>query len=92
MSEPMITMIGPLGGTLQIEGITYKPTAAGVYTIPQRIEAFAQAMGLQNRTGAGAPTAADIPNGSSKVWKNTGDGTVKLYYNDGGTLKSVTLS
>ena len=39
-----------------------------------------------------APTTTTIPAGEARIWKNTADGTVKLYYNDGGTLKSVTLS
>lgn len=43
-------------------------------------------------TSAGAPTAADIPANETRVWKNTGAGTVRLYVNDGGTLKSVVLS
>jgi hypothetical protein len=43
-------------------------------------------------TSAGAPAATDIPAGQSRVWKNTGAGTVRLYVNDGGTLKSVLLS
>jgi hypothetical protein len=42
--------------------------------------------------GAAAPTTAQIPNLRSAVWKNTTDGSVKLYYDDGGTLKSVTLT
>ncbi len=92
MAETTITMIGPLSGSLQIEGVTYRPAAGGVYTIPLRLETVARAMGLKNRTGTGVPTTTDIPNGSSMVWKNTSDGTVKMYCNDGGTLKSVALS
>ena len=43
-------------------------------------------------SSASAPTATNIPAGNFTVWKNTTDGTVKLYANDGGTLKSVTLT
>lgn len=43
-------------------------------------------------TSAVAPTASDIPANETRVWKNTGAGTVRLYVNDGGTLKSVLLS
>lgn len=43
-------------------------------------------------TSTGAPTAADIPASEFRVWKNTGAGTVRLYVNDSGTLKSVLLS
>lgn len=91
-AEATITLTGPVGGTIQMEGITYRPNSAGVYTIPAHLEALAQTLGLKNRTGATTPTVADIPNGQTLVWKNSGDGTVKMYYNDGGTLKSVALS
>jgi hypothetical protein len=43
-------------------------------------------------TSSIAPTVSNIPAGSYTMWKNTGDGTVKLYFNDNGTLKSTTLS
>ena len=41
---------------------------------------------------AGAPTTTEIPASFCSVVKNTSDGTVKLYYNDAGVLKSVTIS
>ncbi|RYC69630.1 right-handed parallel beta-helix repeat-containing protein [Spirosoma sordidisoli] len=41
---------------------------------------------------AGAPSTTDIPDKSWRLVDNTSDGSVKLYYNKGGTLKSVTLS
>ena len=44
------------------------------------------------QTSAVAPTTADIPANDIRIWKNTGAGTVRLYVNDGGTLKSVLLS
>ena len=37
------------------------------------------------------PTTSDIASGMSKLYKNTTTSTVKLWVNDGGTLKSVTL-
>lgn len=43
-------------------------------------------------TSAIAPTTSNIAASMAAVWKNTGDGTVKLYFNDAGTLKSVALS
>lgn len=43
-------------------------------------------------TSAGAPTASDVPDGEFRVWKNTGAGTVRLFVNDGGTLRSTLLS
>lgn len=38
------------------------------------------------------PTAADIPSGTWIVWKNTSLGQVRIWTNDGGVLKSVTLT
>jgi hypothetical protein len=38
------------------------------------------------------PTVADIPAGYFALYKNTTSSTVKLWYNDNGTLKSVTLT
>ncbi|GEP00617.1 hypothetical protein GCM10007887_04210 [Methylobacterium haplocladii] len=43
------------------------------------------------RLGSDA-TAGFIPAGQFLLWKNTSTGTVKFYYNDGGTLKSLTLT
>jgi hypothetical protein len=86
-------MLGPAGGCVHISGVDYKPVN-GVYTIPQTLIPQAEACGL-TMVGAlqksGLPTVLDIPAGVSKVWKDTAGGSVKLYYNDGGTLKSVTL-
>lgn len=38
------------------------------------------------------PTTDNIPDGENRVWKNTTSGDLKLFANDGGTLKSVTLT
>lgn len=38
------------------------------------------------------PGIAGVPNGTWAVWKNTTSGVVKLWVNDGGVLKSVTLT
>lgn len=43
-------------------------------------------------TSTTTPTTTDIPASEFRVWKDTGGGTVALYVNDGGTLKSVVLS
>jgi len=43
-------------------------------------------------TKAGLPTTADIAAGQWAVYKDTSGGTVRLWTNDGGTLKSVTLT
>ena len=41
---------------------------------------------------AGTPTTTDIPSGNWAIYKDTSGGTLKLYANDGGTIKSVTLT
>lgn len=46
---------------------------------------------LKARSGAGALALADLSASQFTVWKDTSGGTVKLFYNDAGTLKSVTL-
>lgn len=38
------------------------------------------------------PTTSNIASGTYQVYKNTTSGTVKLWVNDGGTLKSLTLT
>jgi len=38
------------------------------------------------------PTSTDITDGCFSVWKNSGTGTIKLWANDGGTMKSVSLA
>lgn len=41
---------------------------------------------------AGAPTTTDIAAGTWAIYKDTSGGTVRLWANDGGTMKSVLLS
>src|SRR4051812_39097991 len=36
-----------------------------------------------------APVAAEVPNNQWGFWKNTSTNDVRLYVNDGGTLKSI---
>jgi hypothetical protein len=43
-------------------------------------------------TAASDPTSTDITSGCFGVWKNSGTGTIKLWANDGGTMKSVALA
>jgi hypothetical protein len=38
------------------------------------------------------PGTLGVPNGTWGVWKNTTSGVVKLWVNDGGTMKSVTIT
>jgi hypothetical protein len=41
---------------------------------------------------ASDPSTSDVPDGWWGLWKNTGDGHVHLWYNNGGALISATLS
>ena len=43
------------------------------------------------KTKAGVIVLADIPAGTWAVYKDTSGGTLKLYANDGGVLKSVAI-
>lgn len=57
----------------------------------------AQYTALQNgrsaiQSKATDPVAADLPAGFAAVYKNTTSSVVKLWVNDGGTFKSVTLT
>lgn len=38
------------------------------------------------------PGTGGVPNGTWGIWKNTTSGVVKLWLNDSGTMKSVTLT
>lgn len=51
-----------------------------------------QAGRLTMNSKASDPVAADIPSGFGAIYKNTTTNTVKLWVNDGGTFKSVTLT
>jgi hypothetical protein len=42
-------------------------------------------------TSASDPTSSDITSGCFSVWKNSGTSIIKLWANDGGTMKSVAL-
>lgn len=43
-------------------------------------------------SAAGDPTNTDISTSNAELWKNTTSGLVKLWVNDGGTMKSVLLT
>jgi hypothetical protein len=43
------------------------------------------------KTKAGVPNTTDIPAGKWAIYKDTSGGTIKLYANDGGTIKAVEL-
>lgn len=47
---------------------------------------------LHGRSGGAAPNTTDLPASMFTVWRDTGGATTKLYYNNGGSIQSVTLS
>lgn len=91
-----IQMTGPTAGSVHISGKDYKPAAGGIYTIPEGLQGEAMKCGLKHMgatTKAGAPVAGvDLAPGQSGLFKDSSGGSVKLYYNDAGTLKSVALT
>ena len=38
------------------------------------------------------PGTSGVPSGTWSIWKNTTSGVVKLWVNDGGVMKSVTIT
>ena len=38
------------------------------------------------------PGTTGVPSGTWSIWKNTTSGVVKLWVNDGGVMKSVTIT
>lgn len=51
----------------------------------------ARSLEISFYTSASDPTSTDITSGCFSVWKNSGTGIVKLWTNDGGTMKSIAL-
>lgn len=50
------------------------------------------ALAFAGASKAGSPTTTDLAAGRAGVYKDTTAGTVALWYNDGGTMKSVALA
>jgi hypothetical protein len=61
--------------------------ATNVTALPAAADIVTQVV----KTKAGAPTTSDIAAGNWAIYKDTSLGTVKVYANDGGTIKSVPL-
>lgn len=59
--------------------------------VRQQLNVLYTNLGVVN-SRATDPSIIDIPRGQSALWKNTTSGLVKLWTNDGGALKSVTLT
>jgi hypothetical protein len=60
--------------------------------VPSRRLNSAHIAQMQTQTKAGTPTTSDIPAGFWMVYKDTSGGSIRIWANDGGTMKSITLT
>ena len=76
------------------ERLGFLATNTARYTITSENAGTGSARSLEVSfyTAASDPTSTDITSGCFSVWKNSGTGTIKLWANDGGTMKSVALA
>jgi hypothetical protein len=76
------------------ERLGFLTTNTTRYTITSQNAGTGSARSLEVSfyTAASDPTSTDITSGCFSVWKNSGTGTIKLWANDGGTMKSVSLA
>ena len=49
-------------------------------------------LAIDGYTKSGAPTSTELPAGTWGLFKDSSGGDVVLAYNDGGTIKTVTLT
>lgn len=64
----------------------------GTTFLKHNFDGSVETHGIVARSKAGAPTTAEVSAGQAQVWKDTSGGAVKLFFNDAGSMKSVTLS
>lgn len=69
--------------------VTALPAAATIITIANY--ASNNIVDTDFKTKAGVPTTSDIAAGKWAIYKDTSGGTLKLYANDGGVIRSVAL-
>lgn len=69
--------------------VTALPAAATIITIANY--ASNNIVDTAFKTKAGVPTTSDIAAGKWAIYKDTSGGTLKLYANDGGVIRSVAL-
>ena len=76
------------------ERLGFLTTNTTRYTITSQNAGTGSARSLEISfyTASSDPTSTDITSGCFSVWKNSGTGTIKLWANDGGTMKSVALA
>lgn len=93
--DTMYTVLGAGLTKVEIALIAFDNSLANSITTLQSTQTAMQGQisSITNlNSKAGAPTTSDVLTGRVSVWKNTSDGTVRLYVNDAGTLKSVQLT
>jgi hypothetical protein len=75
------------------ERLGFLTTNTTRYTITSQNAGTGSARSLEVSfyTSASDPTSSDITSGCFSVWKNSGTSIIKLWANDGGTMKSVAL-
>ncbi len=80
---PGPSIAGLSGDTQPVSAELYKHIS-GVHAATSRVASI--------REAAANPTTTDIAPGDAHLWKNTTSGQLRLWANDGGTLKSVLFS
>jgi hypothetical protein len=80
---PSATVTSVSGNSAPVSGELYRHLAS-VHGAVSRVASITEA--------SANPTTADIAPGDGSLWKNTTSGQLRLWANDGGTLKSVLLS
>jgi hypothetical protein len=79
-----------LQGAAQVDIFTFGTIQSARFSSVQSIIYNALAFG--GATLAANPSTTDLNAGRAGVWKNSTTGVVSLWYNDGGTMKSVALA
>lgn len=99
-AEPAVTVAAPGGSVTAVAltgAATGNPALIGVSSSDANAALKLTGKGtsgvsLMAYSSGVAPTTTDIAASQAAVWKNTADASVRLYYNDAGTLKSVALA
>jgi len=77
------------GNAATATNVAYSGLTGTVPTWNQNTTGSANLLSVQSKSSD--PTTSDIAASKAAVYKNTTTGLVKLWTNDGGTMKSVTL-
>jgi len=79
-----------LQSAIQVDIFTFGTIRAARFSSGQTV--IYNALSFGGGTLSTNPTSSDLPAGSAQVFKNSTSGVVSLWYNDGGTMRSVALS